>query len=149
MFHIMAVSHVFARLLVFMVFSIFLLHFRSFHRFQGPLKANTQILLRSFWFVRHQPCASRVKFPIVEWSKHDRMVIVLQEIKQSTGRNLILQCGDVQHQPRPYTSNSDTRDDRTRKTKLTSSETLVTIAHLNVRLMVLCENFHLITQTIS
>lgn len=148
MFRIMAVSHIFARLLVFMVFSIFLLRFRSFHRFQGRLKANTQILLRSFWFVRHQPCASRVKLPIVKWSKHGRTVIVLQEIKQSTGRNLILQC-DVQHQPRSYTSNSDTREDRTRTTKLTSSETLVTIAHLNVCLMVLCENFPLITQTIS
>ena len=87
----------------------------------GPLKANSQIVLRLLCFVRRQPCASRLKSPIVEWSKHGRAVIILAEIKQSTTLNLILQSGDVHPQPGPHTSNSDTREDRTGKTKSTRS----------------------------
>ena len=147
---IMAVSHVSVRLLTILAFTTFLLRSRSTDQNQGPVKANTQIVLPSVCFVRRQSCANRVKFPIVEWSKHGRTVIALPEIKQPTGVNIILLCGDIHPQPEPLISNSNTREERTvRHFKSTRLKTYATVAHLNVRSMVSRENFHLITQTIS
>ena len=146
----MAVGHVSVRLLTILAFTTFLLRFRSIDRNQGPVKANTQIVLPSICFVRRQSCANRVKFPIVEWSKHGCTVVTLAEIKQHTGVDIILQCGDIHPQPGPPISKSNTREERTvRRSKSTRLKTYATVAHLNVRSMVSRENFHLITQTIS
>ena len=128
---IMAASHVSVRLLTILAFSTFLLRSRSTDRNQGPVKANTQIVLPSVCFIRRQSCANRVKFPIVEWSKHGRTVIALPEIKQPTGVNIILLCGDIHPQPGPLISNSNTREERTvRHSKSTRLKTYATVAHL-------------------
>ena len=146
----MAVSHVSVRLLTILAFTTFPLRSRSTDQNQGPVEANTQIVLPPVCFVRRQSWANRVKFPIVEWSKHGRMVIALPEIKQPTEVDIILLCGDIHPQPGPLISNSNKREERTvRHFKSTRLKTYATVAHLNVRSMVSRENFHLITQTIS
>ena len=104
-------------------------------------------MLSSSWATKHQSCANRVKFPIVKWCKHGSVVITLPEIKQVTGVDAILQCGDIHPQPGPHTFKSNTNEGRA--IRLAKSNTYVTIAHLNVRSMVSRENFYLIKQTIS
>ena len=96
----MTVSHVSVRFLTILAFSTFLLRSRSTDRNQGPVKANTQIVLPSVCFVRRQSCAN-----------HGRTVIALPEIKQPTGVDIILLCGDIHPQPGPLISNSNTREE--------------------------------------
>ena len=119
-------------------------------KIQSRSKANAHIVLSSSWAIKGQSGANRVRFPIVKWSKHGCIVIALPEINQATRVDTILQCGDFHPQPGPHTSKSNTNEGRAiRLAKSIKSTKYVTTAHLNVRSMVSCENFHLIKQTIS
>ena len=74
------------------------------------------------------------------------MVITLPEIKRATRVDTILQCGDIHPQPGPHNSKSNTNEGKA--ARLVKATKYATIAHLNVCSMVLCENFHLVKQTI-
>ena len=117
-----------------MLFSTFALGSRSIDKNQGHSKANVDTVLLSSWATERQCCANRVKFPIVKWSKHGCIVIILPEIKQATRVDTILKCADIHPHPGPPTSKSNTNEGKA--VRFAKSTKYATIAHLNVRSMV-------------
>lgn len=144
---IMSAGHVFARPTVFITIPVFTLLLSSTSEVDH-YSLNRCTLVRQFLSLSQQG-----KLPISKWSKHGQTTIAMPDNQCFVAFNAILLCGDIHPQPGPTAqAERGSKETTIQAAKSHASHVmknrkhLMSVVHLNVRFIVLHENFHLLKQ---